>query len=189
MHARRRVSCALAAIALVLCTFAVGGCGEEASEPPAERDPTWSDPAVDGDYGSPDGGSADGVTSAETLLERLRRRVAEGTGHADPSFERQVGDVAAVLWSDEAEGPALEAARVHTQVVNIAGEVGRWLATSESARAERTKSHPTDVALYDAFLRAAARGPQAYRAWCAAQGARLLREHADAQYRKHFPPR
>jgi hypothetical protein len=191
MHARRPSFCALRAtrpwlgVLASVALLVLAGCGDEPASEPGEG-PDWSDPAGSHAQGSPDG---DGTTSAEVLLAKLRGRVAEGSGHADPSFERDVGDVAAVLWAPDPESGALEAARVHMQVANIAGEVGRWLAASESARAERTKSHPTDVALHDAFLAAAAKGPDVYRAWCAGEGARLLEEHADARYAKLFPPR
>ena len=192
MRARHPISCAWAALGLVLALgglLGLPGCGDDPAPQPGEPEPGWSDPAADGGVGHPDGGTADGVTSAETLLARLRKRVAEGKGHTDPTFERLVGDMASVLWEPDAQGAELEAARVHMQVANIAGEVGRWLAASASARAERSKSHPTDVALFDAFLAATAAGPESYRTWCGEEGARLLKAHADAQYRRHFPQR
>ena len=52
---------------------------------------------------------------------------------------------------------------------------------SEGARAERTKSHPIDLKIHDAFLVAAALEPAAYRAWCGERGVALLNELAAAR--------
>ena len=98
-------------------------------------------------------------------------------------------DVAAVLWEADAKGVVSPAAQVHVQVAAIAGEVGRWLTASDTARVEREASNPTDLALHDAFLAASKEGPDAYRLWCSNAGANLLEKHAEAAYLRHFPPR
>jgi len=180
----------------VLLACFLGACGDDPTEP--ENDSTtaesgteeapWSEPAVVEGVGSPDGDGSP-VKSAESLLTALRSRIDEGRGHSDPSFDKNVQDVAAVLWASDASVEVRQAAQVHMQVAAIAGEVGRWLSASEGARAEREASNPTDVALFDAFLVAAGKGPEAYRTWCSTDGAKLLEAHAEAAYRRHFPPR
>ena len=176
--------CALAAAVALLA-----GCGgQDAPEPATEpTDEEWSAPEPIAGSGSPDGDEA--VRSADSILADLRTRIAEGQGHADPTFQKNVQDAASVLWDAQADPATLAGAQQHMQIAAIAGEVSRWLAESEGARAEREKSNPTDVAIHDAFLTAAGQGPEAYRAWCAGEGARLLGEHREARYLKVFPPR
>jgi len=175
--------------ALVAAVALLAGCGgQEAPDPAAEpADEEWSAPEPVAGSGSPDGDEA--VRSAGSILADLRTRIAEGRGHADPTFQKNVQDVAAVLWDARADPATLAGAQGHMQIAAIAGEVSRWLAESAGARAEREQSNPTDVAIHDAFLAAAGQGPEAYRAWCADEGARLLAQHREARYRKVFPPR
>lgn len=179
-------------LGLLACGLAA--CGDDPVDPagagqtPPAEDAPWSAPAPVEGLGSPDGESS-AIRSAESVLAGLRERIADGRGHSDPTFDKDVQDVAAVLWEPTAQGAAAEAAQVHVQVASIAGEVGRWLARSETARVERAASNPTDLALHDAFLEAAGKGPEVYRAWCGDAGAKLLEKHAEAAYLKHFPPR
>lgn len=200
----RAVRPALAAA--LLAAAGLGACGSDAEPPtPVATDQSggaedsWSEPeAVQGE-GSPDGDDpgAGAIRDAAALLADLRARVAEGRGHADASFQRSVQDVAAVLWdlSDAKAASVLARTGVqgHMQVLAVAGDVSRWLTESDDARAGYEKSHPTDVAIHDAFLAAAARGPDQYRVWCEEDAHQLLARHREASMRRvmkrEFPDR
>ncbi len=185
----------------------VAGCGEDgpAPAPSAEGGPPaaesdWSDPSpgtgatgrpepVEGAgaaTGTPDGSA---VGSPEALLARLRARVAGGRGMGDADYERDVRDVAEVLWPSDADAAARAGAQVHVQVAAIAAEVSGWLAAGEDARAARAKTNAVDLEVHDAFLAATAGGPDAYRSWCEAAGAALLKKLAEARRARFFPPR
>ena len=178
---------------VVLGAVGLSGCGDDAGAPSegdhsGAPDPEWSRPVAPEGRGSPDG-PVDGVRGADDLLADLRTRIDEGRGHADASYQQSVELVAAVLWDAPGVGAPgdLEAVRTHLQTAAISGEVSHWLAASPSARAERSKTNPTDLAIHDAFLAASAKGADAYRAWCGAAGVKLLREHREATYRKLIP--
>jgi hypothetical protein len=181
----------LGATAAVLLLALAPGCGDDA--PPAGQ-PTrppdgspWSEVADPTATGSPDGDmAAGGVKSADAVLERLRARVASGEGSSDQGYQREAEAVAAVLWPGEPEGEDLASARVHMDVATIAGDVSRWLVESEDARALREKSHGLDVEVHDAFLAASAKGPEAYKAWCAGEGQALVARRKAALYEKLF---
>jgi len=174
-------------VAGLVLTGLLAGCGADAPTGPApdatEAEGAWSEPQGTRGSGSPDGNDA-AVRDASALLADLRARVAEGLGHADVGFQRSVQDVASVLWdlTDQGGAAALIHAGTqgHMQILAIAGDVSRWLAESEGARATYQKSHPTDVAIHDAFLAAAARGPEAYRTWCEEEAHALLGRHSEA---------
>ena len=177
----------LACAALTLGALVSSGCGDDeepSGEPPGSD---RSDPALHSGTGSPDGGTA--VKSAKELLATLHARVADGRGLADAAFERDVQSVAAVLWDLAAGGHSPAPAQVHVQISSVAAEVGAWLAASETARAEREKSHPVDVQIHDAFLEAASCGPEAYRTWCGDAGAALLKQLGAARRARFFPPK
>lgn len=170
-----------------LLAGSLAGCGGDAPSDPSadttESDGAWSEPQGAQVSGSPDGDDA-AVRDASALLADLRARVAEGRGHADAGFQRSVQDVASVLWDLSEPGAASILVRGgsqgHMQILAIAGDVSRWLAESEDARATYERSHPTDVAIHDAFLAAAAGGPDAYRAWCEGEAHDLLANHREA---------
>jgi hypothetical protein len=191
----------LGALVALVAALALAACGDDDPAPDADAPGGWSDVApAEGArsegaagtaVGSPDGEAAPtpgGVKSPEIVLERLRARVASGEGHSDPTFQREAEAVALVLWpegEDAVGGAALQAARRHVEVAVIAGDVARWLTTTV-ARTEREASHPTDVAIHDAFLAAAARGPSAYTTWVEGPAADLLTAHREAVRRKMF---
>lgn len=191
------VSCALRRrlliTLLVLGAGGLSGCGDDAAGP-ATADTgaagtEWSAPVVADGTDSPDG-PRDGVRSADELVADLRSRIASGQGHADASYQQSVEDVAAVLWDTSTFAglrAGIEASSAHQKVAAIAGDVSRWLAATPSARAERSQSHPTDVAIHDAFLASSAQGAQAYRLWCGQEALHLLEQHREAVYRKLMP--
>lgn len=197
------VSCALRrqflTALLVLACSGLPGCGEDASAPTGGdsslSDPQWSEPVAAQGSASKDasaGGSQDDVRSADELLADLRSRIAGGRGHADASYQQSVLDVAAVLWDASTAQGLLDGAQAmgaHQKVAAISGDVSRWLAAGPSARAQRTGSNPTDLAIHDAFLVASAKGAQAYRLWCGKQALALLEAHREAVYRKLMPDR
>jgi hypothetical protein len=181
----------LGTLALTVLLTLTSGCGGDepagdggASSASGKGGSEWSEPTEA--EGSPDGSRAPPalVRSPEELLVALRTGVARGQGHADASFQRSVEDVASVLFdmSAQASEADLAGARAHMQVAAIAGEVSRWLAAEEGARAERQESHPTDVAIHDRFLEVAAGGPEAYAAWCREEAQKLLLDHREATY-------
>lgn len=185
------------------CAVVLGACGDDT--PPADlpeagsssaggaageaRPSGWSDPAPgvgDAASGTPDGSDAG---SPEALLARLRARVAGGRGMADAEYERDVRDVAEVLWPSDGAPAERAGAQVHVQIAAIAAQVSAWLAEGENARAERSKSNPIDVEIHDAFLKASAAGGDTYRQWCEDAGATLLKKLAEARRAAFFPPR
>jgi hypothetical protein len=169
-------------------TPAVPEAGDAATTLPGDA---WSDPTAERGplgVGSPDGDvAANEDRTRDGLLKTLHARVRDGRGMGDPAYDRDVRDVAEVLWP--ANGTAAErmGAQVHVQITAIAAQVGSWFAASESARAERTTSDPVDVKIHAAFLKAAAAGPDAYVAWCDGDGAALLKELAAARRERFFP--
>ncbi len=177
-------------IFLLLAALVLAGCGDdEKSTQPPEKDTQeapddWSAPEGPQDaVGSPDG---DGPKSAAEVLARLRTRIASGEGNSGPSWQQDVEAVAAVLWGEATDPKDTAAAQVHTEVSNISGEVCRWLAASETARAEREKSHPHDVSIHDAQVKTLAQGPDLYKAWCVGEGAKLLTALKEARYKEMF---
>lgn len=180
---------------LAVLPLATAGCGEDAA-PPEDTAPdgagtpeegAWSDASAgEQAAGSPDG---DGPATAEALGARLRERVTSGRGLADPAYERDVRDVAEVLWPSDGTVQERAGAQVHVQLSAIAAQVGGWLAEGETARAERAKSDPVDLEIHDAWLSALAGGPEAYRVWCEEAGAKLLEKLAEARRARFFPPR
>lgn len=188
MDRSRPDSCRLGAVALLLVTLGLSGCGEaenEAQAPDSGASTDWSDPAAPGDVGtgSPDG---DGSKPAGEVLTRLHTRLASGEGNSGPSFQQDVEAVAAVLWGAATDPKDTAPARVHVEVCNISGEVSRWLAASDEARAERTKSHPHDVGLHDAHVAALGAGADGYKAWCGGAGAKQLTALKEARYQEMF---
>ena len=129
--------------------------------------------------GSPDGEG--GPKSAERVLGELRDLIAAGGGLVDPAYEHRAQAAAAVLFDPAAVGPEAEAAQVHVQLSSIAADAGRWIETTAGGRAAVAAEHPWDVKVHDEFLAAIGRGPEAYKAWCAQEGATLLRAFTDAR--------
>lgn len=175
------------------------GCGDEAARPsgsPREgggaADPSadWSGHAG-GDVGDAATGSPDGATGSSpgALLARLRARVAGGRGMADPDYERDVRDVAEVLWPADGTPEQRAGAQVHVQLTAVASQVGGWLVEGPEARAARAETNAVDLAIHDAFLAASEAGPASYRRWCEDAGAGLLKKLADARRARFFPPR
>ena len=172
-------------VAVAFLVLAACGGDDEAPKPTPEGggEADWSRPTEAAASGSPDGDGAH-VRTPDELLEDLRTRVASGRGHSDPSYQRSVENVASVLFDTGADASEedLLGARSHMQVAAIVGEVGGWLAASKEARAEREKSHPTDVAIHDRFLEVAVGGPDAYAVWCRTDAPELLKAHREATY-------
>jgi hypothetical protein len=167
---------------LLLVVASLLGCGE-APEAEPEQAP-WSAPSA-GVPPSPEGGGVVPRSPAEVLAD-LRRRLAGG-GSPDSSFEREAFAVAETLWPPEegrGAGP-----RAHLDLARTAGEVGRWLAEGPEARARLSASHPTDLEIHDALLRALSLSPAAYRAWCEGEGAKLRERHVEARRAQLFGER
>lgn len=147
----------------------------------ASAPPGWSAPRAAGD---PEGGEL--PVDADAALARLRERVRDGTAAADAGWEVELR-VATELLFDVAK--ADEGVRVHLDVVRTAADVARWLREGPDARARVAREQPTDLSLHDAFLAEGARGAQHYRDWCRADGAELLRRHAEARRAQLFGER
>ena len=93
--------------------------------------------------------------------------------------------MATAVWGDESEADRVAAGQVHGEVCIIAGQIGKWLAGGE-AREALAKTHPTDLAIYDGFLAAAAKGTDVYKAWCGKEAVALREAHRQAMYEKAF---
>ncbi|MDF1702869.1 MAG: hypothetical protein P1V36_17095, partial [Planctomycetota bacterium] len=112
----------------VLATLA--GCGEEpaapieAPPPGTEAEAGWSDHAG-GEQPATAEGTPDGPESRtpDALLARLHGRVADGRGLGDATYERDVRDVAEVIWPADAPAAERAGAQVHMQLAAVAAEV------------------------------------------------------------------
>jgi hypothetical protein len=161
---RLRLSALLRAAVFV---FAVGaaGCGESApdSAPVAPGAPDVSSNRT----------SANEVGPRE-LLARVRTRVEQGTGLGDAAWGTDVGHLALLLWPVGPADSGQVAAINHAQLTNIAGDVGRDLARKPEDRAVWAARDAVSLEIYDAWLAAADRNPDAYRAWVEGGGAILV---------------
>jgi hypothetical protein len=170
--------CLLLPLALTL------GCGDEPEQPQGEPDPGWSDPASEEASGSPDG-ERGSLRTAETLLAHLLQRVRAGAGPGtDPRFGQDVEAVAAVLWAPDGADAERRAAQVHMQLATTVGDVGARLAADPKAPVDDTEKK-----MHAAWLAAAAGAPDAYRAWCATDGAALLKAREEALRARLFKKR
>ena len=106
---------------------------------------------------------------------------------ADADYERDVRDVAEVLWPADGTPEQRAGAQVHVQLAAIASQVSGWVAEGDEMRAERMKTNPVDFEIHDAFLDATAAGPDTYRSWCEDVGAGLLKKMAEARRARFFP--
>ncbi len=178
----------LLTLCLLLALACTPGCGDEPEQPQGEPDPGWSDPAseeaAEGASGSPDG-ERSALRTAETLLAHLLQRVRAGAGPGtDPRFGQDVEAVAAVLWEPDGADAERRAAQVHMQVATTAGDVGARLAADAKAPVDDTEKR-----MHAAWLAAAAGAPEAYRAWCATEGAALLKAREEALRARLFKKR
>jgi len=165
---------AFACSLLLLC---LAGCGDDdAPGPQPEADtPAWSAPAAPAASGSPDG-DVGAPRTAASLMRHLLARVRAGHGpSSDREFGRDVDAVAAALWEPDAAGGEARAPQVHVQLANIAGDVATALAAKPPGAPDAT-----ELKIHAAWLVALAGTPDAYRAWCAGEGAALLAEREEA---------
>lgn len=161
---RRTRSAALHLVTCALLLAPLAGCGEREGARLAPVD------------------SAAAALGATDLLARLRQRVVEGTALNDRSGSEDASQLRALLWASGAPGRGPD---LHQMLVVVAGAIARELTSGEGARERVTASDPVSVEIHDAWVAAAAQGPDAYRTWCEGEGARLF-ERLEQERQKLF---
>ncbi|MFM8979933.1 MAG: hypothetical protein ACKOSS_05670 [Planctomycetia bacterium] len=156
-----------ARLLLVLALGGLAGCGD----PPQGAAPGAGSPGP----ASPASAPAPGPGPA-ALLERLLRAVATGPGLASKSLTDDAGFLRALLWPDLAAPGAEPAALAHMRATLVAGSLAAELAADPGARAALAQRDPFGLAMHDAWLAAAQRGLEGYRAWCSDEAPRLFRQ-------------
>lgn len=155
-------------LALALAT---AGCGEpdaaptESSSGPRPQGPGTSEPAR---------ASVD-EPGVRTLIAGLRLRVERGTGLDDPAFGKDASYLASLLWPSADDDAHQRARREHARLTNVAGDLSRPLVKDAAARASLAQDDPIGLEIHDAWLAAADRTPDLYRAWVEREGAELAK--------------
>ena len=126
---------------------------------------------------------------AVALLARLRERATAGTGLADAGWNQDVAQLQRLLWPGMESEDAERGTRAHVALCQVAASVGAWLAKDEKARALEAEPDAVSREIHGAWLDAAMRTPDAYRAWCAKEGAALLERLEDERRRRLFGDR
>ncbi len=120
--------------------------------------------------------------SLEVLRTRILLRLEHGRGLETEEWQEDVMRLAELLWPDR---PPPAAARIHTDLMRIAGDTAQWASKSDAARTEWERDNPLDVEIKNAVQAALEGGAQAYAAWCAAEGMALHRRFTDERRKAH----
>lgn len=163
LRGRLLATCLLGAGALGL----LPGCGEDAPAPAVVPAP------------QPEAAPAD-------LLRYLHERVAAG-GAMDRGFQEASTRLQGLWWGQAGDEAAQRARAVHGILLHTAGGVGVEL-TQEPREAVAARD-ALGLEVHDAWLAAAAQGPEAYRAWCAGEGVEVYRRFEAARQAQLFGPR
>jgi hypothetical protein len=93
-----------------------------------------------------------------------------------------------LLWPDLAAPGAEAAALTHVRAVHVAGGVASELLADPGAREALARRDPFGLGLYDAWVKAAQQGIDAYKAWCADEAPALFRRREEELQRMFERP-